>query len=231
MKYLYLLFIIITSLTLTSCDTTNTKEVDNEQYLILVDLLNNPVFNDEELSFNVIYNENYVELIKSYKYFLEYLIKFTKNDSKYKSTVNSSTITKIDELTYEETIFSDNIEITSLDLFSTIILDSYEDEFLYYNSKSFIPLALELLTKDDITFTYESDQFSMNTYMIQTNIENLSLSDDLHNALMKSSTDYQNLYNLDNPLIRLSFKTDKNSKYLLSSIEFHINNVLIAQII
>lgn len=231
MKRLYIIIcLFLTSISLVGCIKEETKIVDHKQFEILSILLNNPTFSDEELFYNLIYQNIDQNLTLRTYSTTAYIVHFSNELAKYNCLVNSNIITKTDVLTKEESIFSDNIEITSLDLFSTLILDSYSDEFLYYNSKSLIPLALELMEKEELSFTFENDKFNYITYKLEANINKLNLDDDFHNALLLSSSAYKDLYSQEDLKIRIVFNTDLNSKYLLSTMDFYINDIEIATI-
>lgn len=200
MKRIYTILILFISLLLSGCANTQKPVMTKTEYDTLLNLLNNPSFDDESLSFNIVYlDERMNTSWRIYKNFDEYYFPLFDKFIKYYSIPNSSTITKIDSITQEESIFSDDIQITSLDIFSTLILDSYSEEFLYYNSKNLISLGIELLNTEDFELIYDNNQFKGNNYQISATIPKLNLEEDLHDALMKTSSNYQILYNIDNP--------------------------------
>lgn len=204
--------------------------VDDENYIKLVELLEDSMFNDSIWN-NLIVNDLYNEKLQAEKTVNSYDLFISKKYQKFSHTINSKTIEVTNTLTNEKTVFLENIEINSLEHFSTIILDTYKDEFSYYSMKHFIPLALELTQDETFDFYYENNYFSQNEYRLIGNVDKLNLDDNLHQTLLESSSIYQEIYDIDNPTISIMFKTDVNCKYFFSSFEFRINNDVIAKII
>ncbi len=224
----FILIFIVFLLCGCSIDKPTHNYVDDENYIKLVNMLNEPVMDDSMLKYKTTL-ENLTD-ISSYNYSSNYLLKFAYNHKQYSHSINTNTIEVKDILTNTTTTFKDNVNIESLDNFSTIVLDSYKEEFSYYSMKDFIPLALSLTEDTNLDFFHELEQFDKNTYRLTGTIEEFKLDDKLHDIFINTSNDYKELYNKENNKITIIFRTNEDNSYFLSSFVFKINDKIIAQI-
>ncbi|MFI3211588.1 MAG: hypothetical protein R3Y64_11145 [Peptostreptococcaceae bacterium] len=229
-KFILLVLVFILSSCSSELDKSYHRYVDDVNYIHLVEMLNNPVMDEIVLQYNIISDDKSVSTLSKMLYG-NYYITLNNSFNTFSHSINSNSIEVKDLLTNETTIFMENVNINSLDHFSTLILDTYKDEFTYYSMKDFIPLALQLTDCDDLEFYHESDKYSENIYRLVATIDKLNLDNEIHNMLLESNSNYQELYNIDNPKITLMFKTDETNSYFLSSIDFKINDIMITEII
>lgn len=237
LKFFTFILLLINLFVISSCNQKEivvvSKYVDDINYQNLLMMLEEPKMDNVELRYNVCIDSEINIIVSECKYGA-YSIKFTKFLQTFTHTLNSNTIELIEyDTSYNQTTstFMSNVSISSLDHFSTLILDSFKDEFSYYSVLDFIPIALSLAVNEDLEFLHQRDSFNQNFYQIKGTVNNLKLDDNLHNILMNTSDYYQEIYNDEVLEISLVFTTDSNNEYFLSTFEFEINNTKITQII
>lgn len=227
-------FIVCLLFLLSGCSKTtitNHEFINDENYLDIMNLMNQEdMYNNEKWMVKIIEDRvgstiSSETIINTYNFFIN------SNKKTFIHTIDTNTIEMKNNLTNETTTFKDNIEVTSLEHFTSIILDSYKDEFSYYSMKHFLPLAKELTLDENFDFYYQKDYFEMKEYRLTGTIDELNLEETLHNALLETSSIYKEVYNQKDLKITLTFKTDLECKYFYSNIEFKINDELITQII
>lgn len=206
------------------------KYINDEDYLTLVDMLNDPVMNGSEL--------DYIAVINSYSYNISsdlFLNQYSMYDiysyKKYFHVLNSNTIEENDILSNTTLTYLENVNIASLDHFSEIVLDSYSDEFSYYSVKDFMPLALKLAEDVNFEFYLNATSLDKNKYSLTGTIDKLNLDNDVHEALLQISNEYSLLYDKENLEISLSFSTNKSNTYFNSTFELRINDTVITVIV